>query len=83
MYELGFHLLVHVIVECWLKAFWDILITFLTHNIIPKEGVVIVVDDKNRENEGDLIVIATCTIPQVINFMIWYGRGLVCIVITS
>jgi len=48
-----------------------------------KEGVVIVVDDKNRENEGDLIVIATCTIPQVINFMIWYGRGLVCIVITS
>lgn len=44
-----------------------------------KQGkVIIVVDDENRENEGDFVAAAeTCT-PEMINFMITHGRGLVC-----
>ena len=40
---------------------------------------VIVVDDENRENEGDLIVAGEFVTPEVINFMIRYCRGLVCV----
>lgn len=39
---------------------------------------VIMVDDENRENEGDLVVAAECATPEVINFMARYGRGLIC-----
>lgn len=39
---------------------------------------VIVVDDKNRENEGDLVIAAEKVTADAINFMIKYGRGLVC-----
>lgn len=45
--------------------------------------VVIVVDDENRENEGDFIALADKTTPDVINFMIKEGRGLVCVPITE
>ncbi|MCI3920235.1 bifunctional 3,4-dihydroxy-2-butanone-4-phosphate synthase/GTP cyclohydrolase II [Paenibacillus sp. TRM 82003] len=45
--------------------------------------VVIVVDDENRENEGDFIALADKTTPEVINFMIKEGRGLVCVPITE
>jgi 3,4-dihydroxy 2-butanone 4-phosphate synthase/GTP cyclohydrolase II len=45
--------------------------------------VVIVVDDENRENEGDFISLAAKTTPEVINFMITEGRGLVCVPITE
>lgn len=45
--------------------------------------VVIVVDDENRENEGDFIALAEKATPDVINFMITEGRGLVCVPITS
>lgn len=45
--------------------------------------VVIVVDDENRENEGDFIALADKATPEVINFMIKYGRGLVCCPITE
>ncbi len=39
----------------------------------------ILADDENRENEGDLIIPAQFATPQVINFMITHGRGLVCL----
>ncbi|GAG50856.1 unnamed protein product, partial [marine sediment metagenome] len=48
-----------------------------------KGKMVIVVDDKDRENEGDLIVPASQATPEVINFMAKYGRGLICLAITS
>ncbi|MDO7905115.1 bifunctional 3,4-dihydroxy-2-butanone-4-phosphate synthase/GTP cyclohydrolase II [Paenibacillus sp. JX-17] len=45
--------------------------------------VVIVVDDEDRENEGDFIALAEKATPEVINFMITQGRGLVCVPITE
>ncbi len=44
---------------------------------------IIVVDDEDRENEGDFIALAEKTTPEVINFMITHGRGLVCVPITD
>lgn len=44
---------------------------------------VIVVDDEDRENEGDFIALAEKASPEVINFMITEGRGLVCVPITQ
>ncbi len=49
-----------------------------------KQGkMVIVVDDEDRENEGDLVALADKVTPEVINFMITHGRGLVCVPITE
>lgn len=45
--------------------------------------VIIVVDDENRENEGDLVVLAEFATPENINFMATYGRGLICTPITE
>ena len=45
--------------------------------------LLIIVDDENRENEGDFAVAADKITPDLINFMIKYGRGLVCMPITS
>jgi len=45
--------------------------------------VIIVCDDEDRENEGDFIALAEKATPEVINFMIKYGRGLVCVPITE
>lgn len=45
--------------------------------------MVIVVDDEDRENEGDLTIAAEKITPQVINFMAQYGRGLICLAMTS
>lgn len=45
--------------------------------------VIIVVDDEDRENEGDLIALADKATPEVINFMIKEGRGLVCVPLTE
>lgn len=48
-----------------------------------REGkMVILMDDENRENEGDLIMAAQWVRPQDINFMAQYGRGLVCLTLT-
>ncbi len=47
-----------------------------------KGKMVIVLDDKERENEGDLIASASLATPQVVNFMAKYGRGLICVPIT-
>ena len=41
-------------------------------------NMVIVVDDEDRENEGDLVLPAECTTPKTVNFMATHGRGLVC-----
>lgn len=40
--------------------------------------IVIVVDDEDRENEGDFICAAECITPEIINFMATHGRGLIC-----
>lgn len=45
--------------------------------------VVIVVDDEDRENEGDFVALAEKATPEVINFMITEGRGLVCMPMTQ
>ncbi|CAP55095.1 putative 3,4-dihydroxy-2-butanone 4 phosphate synthase [Gluconacetobacter diazotrophicus PA1 5] len=42
-------------------------------------GMVILVDDEDRENEGDLVMAADMVTPQAINFMVTHGRGLVCL----
>jgi 3,4-dihydroxy 2-butanone 4-phosphate synthase/GTP cyclohydrolase II len=44
--------------------------------------VVVVVDDEQRENEGDLTVAAEFATPDVVNFMARYGRGLICLCLT-
>src|SRR6266513_3061613 len=44
--------------------------------------MVIVVDDEDRENEGDLTIAAEKVTPQAINFMAQYGRGLICLSMT-
>jgi 3,4-dihydroxy 2-butanone 4-phosphate synthase/GTP cyclohydrolase II len=44
---------------------------------------IIVVDDENRENEGDFLTAARNATPEAINFMVKYGRGLVCVPITK
>ncbi len=45
-----------------------------------QEGkMIIVVDDEDRENEGDLVMAADYVTPEAINFMITHGRGLVCV----
>ena len=44
---------------------------------------LIVVDDPHRENEGDLIVAASCVTPDHINFMVTHARGLVCVPMTA
>ena len=45
---------------------------------IKKGKLVIVVDDEDRENEGDFITAAENATPEIINFMSTYGRGLIC-----
>ena len=44
--------------------------------------MVVIVDDEDRENEGDLLMIASMTRPEDINFMVKEGRGLVCLTLT-
>ncbi len=45
--------------------------------------IVIVVDDEDRENEGDFICAASAVTPEIINFMATHGRGLICAAITE
>ena len=45
--------------------------------------MVIIMDDEDRENEGDLLMAADYVRPEDINFMARYGRGLVCLTITG
>ncbi len=50
---------------------------------IKKGKMVILVDDKDRENEGDLCIAAEFVTPEAINFMAKYGRGLICLAMTD
>ena len=49
---------------------------------IAKGRMVILVDDEDRENEGDLCMAAEKVTPEAINFMAKYGRGLICLSLT-
>ena len=46
-------------------------------------GMVILVDDEDRENEGDLVIAAEYATPEAINFMARFGRGLICLALTG
>ena len=49
-----------------------------------KQGkIIVVVDDEDRENEGDLLMAAELVTPESINFMATYGRGLICMPISG
>ena len=50
---------------------------------IKSSKIVIVVDDANRENEGDFVTAAKNATPEIINFMTTHGRGLVCVSLTE
>ena len=50
---------------------------------IKNGEVIIVVDDANRENEGDFIAAAEKITPELINFMATHGRGLICAPLTE
>jgi 3,4-dihydroxy 2-butanone 4-phosphate synthase/GTP cyclohydrolase II len=50
---------------------------------IRQGRVVVVVDDEDRENEGDLTIAAEKVTPEAINFMARYGRGLICLPMTA
>ncbi|NLH17095.1 MAG: bifunctional 3,4-dihydroxy-2-butanone-4-phosphate synthase/GTP cyclohydrolase II [Phycisphaerae bacterium] len=45
--------------------------------------MIVLVDDEDRENEGDLVVAAEKVTPEIINFMVRYGRGLICLPMTE
>jgi 3,4-dihydroxy 2-butanone 4-phosphate synthase/GTP cyclohydrolase II len=45
--------------------------------------MIVVVDDEDRENEGDLTIAAEFCTPEIINFMAKYGRGLICLTLTE
>ena len=48
-----------------------------------KGNILIIVDDEDRENEGDFVVSADSITPEKINFMAKYGRGLICVAMTG
>ncbi len=50
---------------------------------IKKGKVIIVVDDENRENEGDFLAAAELATPEMVNFMATHGRGLICAPLTE
>ena len=49
---------------------------------IKKGKFIILVDDEDRENEGDLVIAAQHVTPQAVNFMAQYARGLICLTLT-
>ena len=50
---------------------------------VKKGKMVIIVDDEDRENEGDVMIAAEKTTPEAINFMARYARGLICLSLTE
>ncbi len=50
---------------------------------LRKGAMIVLVDDEDRENEGDLVCAAEKVTPQIINFMARFGRGLICLPLTS
>src|ERR1700746_1082853 len=69
--------------ECWMltaSPFTDVLTAV---EEIRAGRMIIVVDDEDRENEGDLTMAAEKIPPEAINFMAKHGRGLVCLALTE
>src|SRR5208282_5738358 len=60
-----------------MKCKFDSIESVVAH--LRKGRMVIVVDDADRENEGDLVMAAECVTPAAINFMAREGRGLICV----
>ncbi len=52
-------------------------------NDIRDGKMIILVDDEDRENEGDLVFAADKVTPELVNFMAKYGRGLICVTLTE
>jgi 3,4-dihydroxy 2-butanone 4-phosphate synthase / GTP cyclohydrolase II len=50
---------------------------------LQQGGMIILVDDESRENEGDLVLAAEHATPEAVNFMAKHGRGLICLTLTS
>ena len=50
---------------------------------IKNGKVIIIVDDEDRENEGDFVCAAEYVTPDIVNFMITHGRGMVCVAVTG
>ena len=50
---------------------------------LKNKKIIIVVDDENRENEGDFVFPAEIITPKIVNFMATNGRGLICVPLTS
>ncbi|MFA5292082.1 MAG: bifunctional 3,4-dihydroxy-2-butanone-4-phosphate synthase/GTP cyclohydrolase II [Phycisphaerae bacterium] len=50
---------------------------------LKKGKMIVLVDDEDRENEGDLVCAAEIVTPEIINFMATHGRGLICLPLTS
>ncbi len=50
---------------------------------IQQGKIIVIVDDEDRENEGDLMVAAEKVTPEIINFMAKFGRGLICLTLTE
>jgi 3,4-dihydroxy 2-butanone 4-phosphate synthase / GTP cyclohydrolase II len=50
---------------------------------IRRGRMIIVADDEDRENEGDLVMAAAAITPDHVNFMAKHGRGLICVTLTE
>ena len=50
---------------------------------IQKGNMVIMLDDEDRENEGDLVYAAPLSTPQKVNFMATHAKGLICVPVTT
>src|SRR3982750_1286067 len=50
---------------------------------VARGKIVVVTDDADRENEGDLVIAAEKVTPDAVNFMAKYGRGLICVPISN
>ncbi len=50
---------------------------------LSKGKMVIIMDDEDRENEGDLLIAADCVTPETVNFMAHHGRGLICLTLSQ
>ena len=52
-------------------------------NDLKEKKMVIILDDEDRENEGDLICAAEAVTPDIVNFMAMNGRGLICLALNA
>jgi 3,4-dihydroxy 2-butanone 4-phosphate synthase/GTP cyclohydrolase II len=50
---------------------------------IKNGKVIIIVDDEDRENEGDFVCAAEYITPEIVNFMVTHGRGMLCVAVSG